>query len=226
MDHDLLYPRESRPFGKSWEKWATIWCRWLLSIPKKSNPSLDQTGKRCSKYQTDRNVWFLTGTFGNVVPVRRKCIIPAGKAIFFPILVKEDSFEEDPDLNSEIDLINRARDATDRVIHMEAKIDGEKVENLERYRALSEVFDLTFPRGNVYDLRNTTTRSVCDGYWLFIKPLRTGKHCIYFEGENLLDEFTVNHLRGTKVYRPNWQYYLDSSTFTLRVSYEIIVLDQ
>ena len=56
----------------------------------------------------DPNVWFLAGTFGNVNLIRRKCIVPLGKAIFFPILEKEDSFAEDVDLRSELELASRA----------------------------------------------------------------------------------------------------------------------
>jgi hypothetical protein len=79
----------------------------MLSIPKKKNPSFDRTGKYCSINQDNHNVWFLTGTFGNVGPIKRKCIIPSGKAIFFPVLVKEDSLAEDCDIKSEADLIKR-----------------------------------------------------------------------------------------------------------------------
>ena len=164
-----LYERNLHPVGKSWEKWAAMWCNWL-SIPKKKNPAIDETGKYCSLNQTNENVWFLTGTFGNLVPVKRKCTIPPGKAIFFPILEKEDSFQEDQDLKTEEELKKRSTDATNRLIHVEATIDGQKVDRLENYRVQSEVFDLTFPEDNVYDLRPGLTRSVCDGYWLFIKP--------------------------------------------------------
>jgi hypothetical protein len=69
---------------------------------------------------------------------------------------------------------------------MEATINGEKVDQLESYRAQSEVFDLVFPEDNLYDVKHRLTRSVCDGYWLFIKPLEIGKHDIYFKGVKLL----------------------------------------
>lgn len=142
-----------------------------LSIPKSQNPAIDETGKYCSINQDNENVWFLTGTFGNIVPVNRKCTVPVGRGIFFPILVKEDSFQEDPDLKSEDDLKKRCRNATNRLVQMEAIIDGKKVDRLENYRVQSEVFDLTFPEDNVYNARPGLTRSVCDGYWLFVKPL-------------------------------------------------------
>lgn len=62
---------------------------------QKNNPSLDETGESCSIDQNDKNEWLLTGTFENIVPVRRKCIIPEGRTILFPIVEKEDSIAED-----------------------------------------------------------------------------------------------------------------------------------
>jgi hypothetical protein len=227
MKFDLLYERNVHPFGKSWEKWAALWCKWILSIPKKKNPSLDETGKYCSMNQNDKNVWFLTGTFGNIVPVKRKCTIPAGKAIFFPILEKEDSLEEDSDLKTELELIKRSRDATNRVVHMEATIDGEKIDQLDSYRVQSEVFNLTFPEDNVYDVRPGLTRSVCDGYWLFIKPLQIGKHHIYFKGETSLEEaYTLTQLKNNEVHSPIWEHINENLTFKLEVSYELTIIKQ
>jgi len=108
----------------SWEKWAARCCNWMLSIPKRNNPSMDMTGNQCSCNQVDENVWFLTGTFGNMKRIRRKCTIPSHKAIFFPILEKEDSFAEDTDLTKEIELVTRSQNAMDRVMFMEAYIDS------------------------------------------------------------------------------------------------------
>jgi hypothetical protein len=228
MEYHFLYQRNMHPFGKSWEKWAALWCNWMYSIPKRKNPSLDKIGKYCSMNQNDKNVWFLTGTFGNViVPIKRKCTIPAGKAIFFPILVKEDSLEEDTDLKTELELIKRARDATNKLIQMEATIDGEKVDRLESYRVQSEVFDLVFPEDNVYDVKPGLTRSVCDGYWLFIKPLHVGKHYICFKGETSLKEaHTLAHLKSRKVYSPIQPYIVKYSIFKLEVSYELTIIKQ
>jgi hypothetical protein len=124
MKNGMLFGRNERPFGLKWEEWAALWCSWMLSIPKKNNPSLDNTGMYCSVNQRNANVWFLTGTFGNIIPVTRKCAIPAGRAIFFPILEKEDSFAEDSDLTTELELANRSKSATDELVDMEVIIDG------------------------------------------------------------------------------------------------------
>jgi hypothetical protein len=224
MSANLLYALHELPFGRSWEEWAASWCRWMLSIPKRRNPSLDTTGKYCSVNQNNKDVWFLTGTFGNIEPVKRRCAIPAGKAIFFPVLVKEDSLAEDSDLKTDSDLINRCNQATNKLINIEAFIDDLKMEHLEEYRVRSEVFDLIFPNDNVYNVRPGLTRSVCDGYWLFIKPLRVGRHSILFRGETSLeDPYTISQLRVNKVHNSIWKHMDSKSTFKLEVYYDVVI---
>ena len=224
MQYDFLYERNIHPFGKPWEKWAAMWCSWMLSVPKDKNPSLDLTGEHCCINQNDENVWFLTGTFGNIIPVKRKCRIPERKAIFFPVLVKEDSLAEDSDLLTELELIRRSRDAINRVLRMQATIDGQKVDSLHNYRIQSEVFDLTFPENNVYGVKPGLTRSVCDGHWLFIKPLPMGKHHICFQGEtSLQDVYTLAQLKRMDSYSPILQNINENLTFRLEVLYELTV---
>jgi hypothetical protein len=196
----------------------------MLSIPKKKNPSLDRTGKCCSVNQDNQNVWYLTGTFGNIGPIKRKCIIPPGKAIFFPVLVKEDSLAEDSDLKTDADLIKRCEQATNRLIDIEASIDDIRMENIEKYRMQSNVFDLVFPKENVYNVKPGLTRAVCDGYWLFIKPLQAGIHSIFFKGETSLEEpYTINQLKGNAIHSPIWKNMDKNSTFKLEVSYDLTI---
>ena len=156
------------------------WCKWFFSIPKDIHPSIDTVGIHSSINQTDPDLWFLAGSFGNIEPIIRRCTIPSGRSIVFPILEKEDSFSEDTDLKTESDLIKRCTRAMDLVVHMEAALDGQRIES---QRVLSQVFDLVFPTNNVYDVQPGKTRSVCDGYWIFLKPLSSGKHRVRFMGE-------------------------------------------
>jgi hypothetical protein len=225
MSHGLLFGPQEKPLGRSWNEWAATWCKWMLSIPKMYNPSLDKTGKYCCTDQNFNEVWFLTGTFGNVDPVVRRCKIPLGRAILFPILEKEDSLAEDSDLLTDSDLISRSKDATDRVIYINASIDGQKIDDLSRYRFQSPVFDLTFPHDNVYNVKPGLTRSVCDGYWVFIKPLSIGPHVIHFKGENLIaDPHTTNQLLTTDVFSSIRDLVHDRSTFRLDVKYELSIV--
>src|SRR6266540_1400331 len=176
----LLFPRNIDPYGKSWEEWAALWCKWLLSTPRDKNPSVDEDGQNCAENQFNPRVWFLGGTFGNYKVVKRKCTVPGKRAILFPILEKEDSFVEDSDLKTEEDLAVRANRAMDAVTLLSAKIDGIKILNLMDYRVRSRFFDLSLPKNNVYDIKPCVTRSVCDGYWIFLRPLAPGKHSVHF----------------------------------------------
>ena len=97
------------------------------------------------------------------------------RPIFFPVLEKEDWFAEDSDLGTDSDLIKRRKDAIDKVISMEANIDGHNIEYVENFRFLSKVSDLIFTQDNVYDVKPGPTRSVCDGYWAFLNSLPIGR---------------------------------------------------
>ena len=96
------------------------WCKWFYSIPKNTHPTIDTTGVHSSINQTDPDLWFLAGSFGNIEPIERRCVIPSGRAILFPIIEKEDSFTEDTDLKTESELIRRCSNAMDQVLHVEA----------------------------------------------------------------------------------------------------------
>jgi hypothetical protein len=222
----IMYPRNYHPFGKSWEKWTAIWCNWLLSISRDKNPADDITGKNSSQNQIDTNVWFLAGTFGNNIPVRRKCTVPKSRAILFPIINKEDSYAEDLDLIYEEQLARRAKNSMDRLICLQLTIDGKRISNLSQYRVLSEFFDLTFPENNVYDVNFGITRAVCDGYWIFLKPLPLGSHEIYFSAEVYLpkDDEVTKQIKNTLIYSSVVDEIDKNSRFKIEVTYDLVII--
>ena len=54
-----------------------------IKIPNEV-PIEDMTGKHCAKNQNEDKIWFLAGTYGGTV--HRNCVIPNGRAIFFPVV--------------------------------------------------------------------------------------------------------------------------------------------
>jgi hypothetical protein len=83
---------------------------------------------------------------------------------------------------------------------------------------------LTFPEDNVYDVRPGLTRSGCDGYWLFIKPLEIGKHYLFFKGETYLKEASIlTRMKSSKVYSQIWKHINKKSTFKLGISYDLTI---
>jgi hypothetical protein len=181
VNSKIFYKRSDLPFCKTWETWAARWCRWVFSIPRKGNPCLDKSGKFSSASQNDEFVWFLCGTLGNIDTVKRRCTIPSVKAIFFPVIVKEDSFAENLEVHSHEELRRRVKGTIDGVRYFEAFVDNMKVDPSEIHRVQSEIFDLVFPKENIYDIVDGVTHSICDGYWLFLKPLEVGRHHIHFK---------------------------------------------
>ena len=76
----------------------------------------------------------------------------------------------------------------DIVTELRVTIDGVDISNLKEYRARSRVFDLIFNPNNVYQVAPGYTRSVTDGYWIFLKPLPLGDHKIYLRASALIPE--------------------------------------
>jgi hypothetical protein len=174
-----IFSVESAPFGLQFSEWCVRWVKWCLEQSIETNPAKDMTGKNCCQNQSGP-VWFLAGTFGG--SATRNCTIPMEKAIMFPILEKECSFAEDKDITTEADLISRTTDQTSHISHMEASIDGVTLQNLGRYRVQTRVFDIVFPKNNVYYVQEGPTRATSNGFWVFLEPLSAGEHKIYFKG--------------------------------------------
>lgn len=86
-DYTQYYPATTAVFGQSFSAWSAEWWQHALSIPTGVNPMLDTNGNRCMIGQHGP-VWFLQGVFSGISTptVTRKCDIPQGKALFFPVL--------------------------------------------------------------------------------------------------------------------------------------------
>jgi hypothetical protein len=61
-------------------------------------------------------------------------------------------------------------------------VDGIKIEDLDKYRFQSPLFDLTFPENNIAGLMPQTSKAVSDGFWVLLEPLSPGRHDIHFKG--------------------------------------------
>ena len=63
---------------------AAQWWQWVLAVPASENPLTDTTGQFAAVNQRGR-VWFLAGNVSGGTTVRT-ISVPAGKALFFPIV--------------------------------------------------------------------------------------------------------------------------------------------
>ena len=178
-----LFSVDSKPYGLQYAEWTVRWWRWVLSIPKDRNPLIDSTGEHCAEGQRQSGpVWFLAGTTGNIYRAERKCIIPTGKAILFPILVSQFSYAEVPSIKSNEELIATTAKDIDNWSLLEVIIDGLKLNGLQKYRVKFGPFDLSLPENNVWDITAGPTKAVSNGFWAFLKPLKDGSHTISFHG--------------------------------------------
>lgn len=197
---NLLYLRTESPFGMSWEEWTTRWWKWILSIPKKSNPGFDPTGEKfCVTDQSEnKNVIFLVGTFGG--PAERTYVIPSGKAILIPIINFTFCSIDEPLELSEKELQIRAQNDIDDIVEKYASIDGKMIDDIEKYRVRSQAFDIVYPKDNVFGIKGGPTKAVSDGYWIFVKPMDKSNHDLQVIGSCSSGKTHVNvtlHLKVT-----------------------------
>ena len=197
FDQKIMFRRGSKPFGRSWEDWAICWWKWCSSQPYVTNPAADRDGKFCCNNQTNPHVWFLAGTFGGSVV--RRCVIPLGRSIFFPIITNRISYAEHSYLKTRKELQTYAKADLDQASEYWAKVDGIKLAKLNHYRVRTPVFSFCLPLNEMQNINIKDCKAVSDGYWVFLHPLNSGKHEIEFVGEKLkYDEIYISHFRGKK----------------------------
>ena len=165
---------------------SAAWWQWALSIPASVNPLGDLTGALCGVGQHGK-VWFLGGTLDGS-PANRSCKVPAGTAIFFPVINAECSVIEDQTLGNKAELRACAKGFMDLVTSTRARVDGRPANVV---RARSALFAITLPPGDVLGIVGDPQKSqtpnpspaVADGFWVFIEPLPKGVHSIASRGK-------------------------------------------
>jgi hypothetical protein len=161
------------------------WWQWALSIPAPVHPLSFNDPKSASYCGVGQHgaVWFLGGTFDGSA-AERSCTIPAGTAIFLPILNAECS-EIEGDGTTEAALSACAKDLIDEVTTVEASVDGVSLKNLKNSRVQSQLFSFMLPPEDIFGLFGTEPNpspSVSDGFWVLLKPLSLGDHTIKVHG--------------------------------------------
>ncbi|MDC3960440.1 hypothetical protein KEG38_41690 [Polyangium jinanense] len=203
---DYLFGVEEQPFGKTYEQWAEAWFQWAFAIPKAENPILDGP---CEGHQMG-DVFFLAGNVGG--QTTRACAVPAGKAIFFPIVNSISwacpEYVDNPDLTCEmltsepVAHDNASSFFNDYEVTMTLEIDGNAIKDLDDRRAHTATFDDPTPnqaedvfgticsgpiRENTCDVPVGSKRiAAADGYWVMLKPLPAGEHEVQFTGKIVL----------------------------------------
>ena len=181
-----VLPSHSTPYGMTSGEWGAAWWQWMSSIPVPDNPLFDETGEKCGVGQSGR-VFFLAGVINVSGTAERDCTVPAGKALFFPVLNVLCS-ELTGDGTTEEALLTCADSAISATTELHASIDGVPLSNLDDYRGTSSSFGFTLPNNNWLQFFGFDAPAgfyepaVSDGFWLMLTPLPPGNHTINFGG--------------------------------------------
>jgi hypothetical protein len=179
-------PPNASPHGYTYAEWSVLHWQWLFSMPGDAHPLFDTAPPNTNQVG---KVWFLGGSFSSteidgdyVARVTRDVTVPAGTALFFPVLNAEQSNFELPGGLTDPQLQDAATSLMESVVSLFATVDGKAVTPV---RAASGAFDLgPLPLDNLLGAPfGETTRAASDGYFVFLQPLSVGKHTLHFGGE-------------------------------------------
>jgi hypothetical protein len=169
------------------------WWKWLAGQPASANPYLSTDGTNCGQAQQPGPVFFLAG-YPNGPIVREGCIIPYGKAVFFPIVnvanVKTVSTETATELWRQL-----KDDVRWRALSAKVWVDGRPIPGISASNPLwrgcvgpergcaPRSFSIDLPQDNIFGVVDPVyDLAVADGWYALIPPLARGKHQIRWTG--------------------------------------------
>jgi len=201
----LVIPPSSVAYGRTYGEWSAAWQQWALSIPVVHHPLFDNGD--CSIGQSGP-VWFLGGKFCalnstncGTTHVVRNCSVPAGTALYIPVLNAEWSALEMNDPKFQLaDLRALAASNIDGVTNLTFTIDGAKIPRLKKdFRVQSSAFVFTIPDENLFNAVGEGPYSggayfpgVDDGVYVMLAPLTAGPHKVHFHGSMPAFNFTLD----------------------------------
>lgn len=193
-DEDPLVHQDDAATRAIYAQKARAWTRWALEQPWSTGPVLDPDGSACASEQHG-NTWFLAGTNGG--PVVRECTIPAGKALFFPLVnywlsPPADYYEMYPEqewIDYATELFAEKRAST---CELTLRIDGQdllpdlETMDEELYVIVLEPFSVVLGEdswatkyGGLPGARETFVH----GHWALLEPLPPGDYTLELGGE-------------------------------------------
>lgn len=196
-----VYPRDEVVFGRTYGDWSAAWRQWADSLPATDHPLFDTAP--CDRGQSGP-VWFLGGRFCSPdvnqgcmnLPAIRTCTVPAGKALYFPVLNNacldaEASIGMCGDASPSLTEIRSKLAADlDGTTGLSVTLDGKPVKGdlKKEFRVQSPAYPTILPDGNLLqalgetEIGAGTYLGVDDGVYLMLQPLRKGEHILNFKG--------------------------------------------
>jgi hypothetical protein len=183
-----IFPPGGKPYGLTYADHIKNYWKWAIKTPANENPVNDPTGVKCATGQENTNSSVFYLAFNNGGTSQRTCKVPAGKALFIPVMPVESSDKELPKA-SIADLSKSAKDDQDHVNSLYLKI-GDKEYNfkdLDKYRTHTDAFEVVFPDNGIFGvLKGGVSKAVADGRYIITEPLAKGTYPIHFKS-SLID---------------------------------------
>jgi hypothetical protein len=188
-------PPASHPVGRSYGEWAAAYIQWVVTTDADLGPVFGQN-------LPSNKVWFVEPGCAD-----RTYTMPAGTFLLAPIwwAWNEYGCPWDPPLNEIPSLEDYLLEGLAffypppeevPLLGWEVLVDGQPVNNLAAYLAVSSVFDVTFdPSWAAYDpcvVSGDVQPCVAGGYFAMLKPLPPGSHTLEYRG--VCDPPTTIHL--------------------------------
>lgn len=175
-----------------YETLSQEWWQWSYEIPGKDHPLLDETGDSCQLGDVSSDLFFLAGT--NSGAAHRSCDVPAGKALFFPI-INGAAFNNPADPPQTPEQLAAGLDGLFVLAcDLELTLDGEPlILSLDDNRITTgpfvmEVADDHFINEAPFNVPPGVYDPVMsDGYWALVTPLPPGEHVLEFGGSLCAD---------------------------------------
>jgi hypothetical protein len=171
IESTVLAPNESYA-GRSQGEWAASWWVWAFSMSEENSPLRDATGRLCATNQ-EGDVWFLAGVKGGG-RVARTCEVPAGKAIFFPLITT--LFYANGACKERMADVAASNDPLE---YADFELDNVVIHDAAQHRQNSGGCFPLNPTEN--ENPNSGRLATTDGYWIMLRPLPPGEHELKFK---------------------------------------------
>jgi hypothetical protein len=175
-----VFPVGSLPFGASYAEWSARWWQWAFSTPNTAGGPFDAGAINCGVHQP-AHVWFLSGPFNTTGAVDRSCTMPAGTALFIPVLNVECSDQEPAPFFGATPEKRKACVELFRIADLSVTVDGQSLRKLDSYVVTSPDFPFNAVPDNPTGV-TSSGRSTSRGAFLMLSPLSAGEHDITFMG--------------------------------------------
>ena len=193
-----LFSKDEKPFGISYDDWvAKFWNWWIGTSIDQASPKPDG----CLMNKSDSMVMLMETA--DTSSAQQKCVISSTQGIMIPLWIGWCSTgDEGHERDSDEQLTKCAREVANLGnIRSDVNVDGIPVAKLDvrmslisgkldyKINSLNNVtelyqnkgFTLTIPTNtHKADVKPGTFHSGAHGWWVFLRPLSTGKHIIYY----------------------------------------------